>query len=137
MYLYYFKTQGFAGLLCRAFYLGVEADSCADAYYGDEYGAFWNGGVPRTAYNEALLVILTVECDSGSFCDGYTIEHYSVTNESRPLIPPNPLAVTYSSADFTCGYVGGCPFEIEATGLKTNVMAGVSKVLICGEECRI
>ena len=56
--IYYFKTQGFGGLNCRAFYLGVESDSCADAYYEEEYGAFWNAGVPRTAHNEALVVIL-------------------------------------------------------------------------------
>ena len=37
----------------------------------------------------------------------------------------------------TCGYAGGCWYEVESEGLTTSIREGLAKIEVCGKECKL
>jgi hypothetical protein len=46
----------------------------------------------------------------------------------------NTFVTPSNLSDISCSFVGGCQFEIPASGITTNVLGGSQKVSVCGNE---
>lgn len=99
------------------------------------------GGIPRIEVGLLPDVRLKVDqnhfgddCGVGTFCEPYTVWH-SIEMDGRNVVA-TPLDLT-STSPISCGFSGGCIWEMTGFGFEANIRNNISTVKVCGIEAPI
>ena len=113
---------------CILSFAGIVADNCNVDDVGQVFGTYTMGVPSPYAAELPSLTILTENA-------GVMAEHKVSSEGANPL--DNTFVAPGAGSNVVGSFAGGRPFEIAATGLAQNVLGGISRVTVCGNEATL